>query len=522
VVAANGDPSTRPLSEVARHLIIPEGIVDSVWYDLEERFAEWGVEFDTWQDGLGQLTLGLRADGKYAATVGGCTYSIPRQVAKTFIVGRTVFGLATKFDGLTALWTAHRTRTATQTFQKLAAFAQRKRVKPYLAPTRNDGIRSSNGEQEIRFRNGSVILFGAREQGFGRGFDEVDVEVFDESQILTEKALEDMVPAANQSRNPHGALLIFMGTPPRPVDPGEVMKGRRRKALDGKPEGVVVLERGNALYVETSADPNVGRKGGPSLDDTEQIRTANPSYPHRTPQESIDRMRENLPSDEAWRREGLGVWDDDQPGSRAITADNWSRTGVSEHPVNGVPSFAVAFSADGMRMSVGGAFKHDDRVHLELIDAYAGAVEGGLAPLADWFVEKNADGLARWRRASMIVLSGQAGAHVLKQLLTERRVPERRIHIVNTPQYLQACGMLDDAMKNLTDPPPVTHLVADGQAALDGSVGIVDKDKRGGWSATTPDGDETPTEAISLALWAARTTKRKPAGEHTERKAVIL
>ncbi len=520
--AANGDPSTRPLSEIARHLVIPEGIVDSVWFDLEERFVEWRVEFDAWQDGLGQLTLGLRSDGKYAATVGGCTYSIPRQVAKTFIVGRTVFNLASQFDGLTALWTAHRTRTATQTFQKLAAFAQQKRVKPYLAPTRNDGIRSTNGEQEIEFRNGSRILFGAREQGFGRGFDEVDIEVFDESQILTEKALEDMVPAANQSRNPHGALLIFMGTPPRPVDPGEVMKARRRKALDGKPADVVVLERGNALYVETSSDPNVGRAGGPSLDDSEQIRKANPSYPHRTPQESIDRMRENLPSDEAWRREALGVWDSDQVGSRAISSTRWDATGVAAAPTDGVRSFGVAFSADGMRMSLGGAMKHDGGVHLELVDAYAGAVEGGLAPLADWFVEKDAAGVPRWRRLSMIVLSGQAGAHVLKQLLLEGHVAERRIHILNTPQYLQACGMLDDAMKTTSEEPPVTHLVAAGQAMLDDSVGVVDKDKRGGWSATTPDGNETPVEAISIALWAARTSKRKPAGERTERKAVIL
>jgi hypothetical protein len=71
-------------------------------------------------------------------------------------------------------------------------------------------------------------------RGFGRGFDEVDVEVFDEAQILTEKALEDMVAATNQSRHPHGALLFFMGTPPRPVDPGEAFTERRKEALSGE------------------------------------------------------------------------------------------------------------------------------------------------------------------------------------------------------------------------------------------------------------------------------------------------
>jgi hypothetical protein len=73
-------------------------------------------------------------------------------------------------------------------------------------------------------------MFGAREQGFGRGFDEVDIEVFDEAQILTEKALEDMIAATNQSRHPHGALLFFMGTPPRPSDPGEAFGLKREGA----------------------------------------------------------------------------------------------------------------------------------------------------------------------------------------------------------------------------------------------------------------------------------------------------
>jgi hypothetical protein len=120
-----------------------------------------------------------------------------------------------------------------------------RRCFPHLA---HNGIRTANGEQEIRFRNGSVIMFGAREQGFGRGFDEVDVEVFDEAQILTEKALEDMVAATNQARHPHGALLFYMGTPPRPVDPGEAFTLKRTKALSGKSDDM--------LYVEMAADPD--------------------------------------------------------------------------------------------------------------------------------------------------------------------------------------------------------------------------------------------------------------------------
>ena len=40
----------------------------------------------------------------------------PRQVGKTFWVGAMIVALCTLFPGLTVLWTAHRTRTATRTF----------------------------------------------------------------------------------------------------------------------------------------------------------------------------------------------------------------------------------------------------------------------------------------------------------------------------------------------------------------------------------------------------------------------
>src|SRR5690606_36352328 len=264
----------------------------------------------------------------FAATVGGVTFSIPRQVAKTFFVSRAVVALCTMFPDLTVLWTAHRAKTATNTFQKLKGFVTRKAVRPYLVAGRNNGtaIRDANGEQEIPFANGSRILFGAREGGFGRGFDEVDIEVFDEAQILTIKALEDMVAATNQSRFEHGALLFYMGTPPRPgVDPGEMFTARRREALEfkqGFPDFGEPVAAGDAMYVECSADPNVGRPGGPNLDDPRQVEKANPSYPHRTPKVAVDRLRKNLPDDDSWRREGLGVWDE-VTAKTMVSAATW-------------------------------------------------------------------------------------------------------------------------------------------------------------------------------------------------------
>lgn len=283
---------------------MPSGIVATGWPAVEAKCAEFGDTFDEWQRGAGRVILGKREDGTYAATIGGVTLAIPRQVAKTFLVGRIVFALCVLFPGMKVLWTAHRTRTTTNTFAALQGFAKRKTVAPYI-----EHIRMANGEQEIKFTNGSVIMFGAREQGFGRGFDEVDIEVFDEAQILTEKALDDMVAATNQSRHEAGALLFYMGTPPRPTDPGEVFKARRKEALSG--------ESDDAVYIECSADEDA------DPDDRTQWAKANPSYPHRTPLRSMLRLRKNLASDDSWKREALGIWDAATTNG-ALNADRWA------------------------------------------------------------------------------------------------------------------------------------------------------------------------------------------------------
>ena len=296
-------PSTPRLSEAARHVVFPSDIAATGWPHVVAECRRWGVGFDPWQDGVGRIALGKRADGKYAATVGGVVLSIPRQVGKTFLIGCIVVALCILNPGLKVVWTAHRTRTATNTFQTLQGICRKRRVAPKVL-----SVRTANGEQEIRFRNGAVILFGAREQGFGRGFDELDIEVFDEAQILTEKALEDMVPAANQSRHPSGALLFFMGTPPRPADPGEEFTNRRGKALSGKSEGMA--------YVEFSADQNA------DPDDREQWSKANPSFPSRTPVESMERMREQLTDEDSFMREALGIWDA-QASSGVIPPQSW-------------------------------------------------------------------------------------------------------------------------------------------------------------------------------------------------------
>lgn len=342
--------STPRLSEIARHVVAPPGAVSTGWPAVEAKCAQFGVQFDSWQDGAGRVILAKLPDGTYAASVGGVVISIPRQVGKTFLIGAIVFALCLLHPGLTVLWTAHRLRTANETFLKMQAFARRKKVAPQVRK-----IVLGAGDEAIVFHNGSRILFGARERGFGRGFDNVDVEVFDEAQILTENAIDDMLPAMNTAKNP---LPIYIGTPPKPSDPSEVFTAKRTAALEGADP--------DTAYIEFSAD-----RGCDPLDE-DQWAKANPSFPLRTPGSAMLRMKKNLTS-ESFVREGLGVWDPTL-SSTAIDATLWADLfdldTSQPHPF----ALGVSMSADRKWTTIGLAgHRSDGLIHLELVKVGRGS-----------------------------------------------------------------------------------------------------------------------------------------------------
>lgn len=385
----------RKLSEVAKHLVVPAGIATSLYPRIHRRLNDIGVGFDVWQQGFGTVALGCRDDGKFAATVGGVAASIPRQVGKTFTVGNLLIAMALEFPNLRIAWTSHHNRTTTNTFRSMQGMVRRKAVLPHLAPGANNGIRTANGEQEIRFANGSLIMFGAREQGFGRGLDEIDIEVFDEAQILTLKALEDMVPATNQARNPHGGLIFFLGTPPRPSDPGEAFTAKREQALSG--------QSGDMVYVEIGADPDV------DPDDRSKYQTFNPSYPHRTPLESMLRMRANIPDDDAYRREAMGIWP--LAGVGLISPDQWSALTDSrskpEHPV----SFGVYVGRgrDVAEIGVAG-YRSDGKIHVGVVPHVSGHRDGKITGTS-WVAPRVKELRDKWKPCAVVIdEKSEAGA----------------------------------------------------------------------------------------------------------------
>jgi hypothetical protein len=404
-------PMRSGLLPEARHLVLPKGIVSSSFPRIREVCRTIGVSFDPWQTDLNRCLLAKGEDGLLAADT--AALSIARQVGKTFDIGAVEFGECIADPWTTVVWTAHHFKVARETFNELRALAK----SPKLAPHLNyDDITTAAGNECIPFRNGSRIVFAARERGAIRGFTKVRRLVLDEAQILTATALADLAPTMNQARDP---LIILMGTPPKPGDPSEVFSEFRTEALAGASEGV--------LFVEISADADA------DPDDREAWKRANPSYPARTPARAILRLRKLLTTED-FIREALGVWDSD---SRAFV-EAWLAGVDDESSISGQPALAVAMSPDNATVSlVAIGDRSDGDLHVEVIEeGHPEAAFDGKS-----FIERVAE-VSKGSKSPVAIHPG----HPAGSLLADLKAAKVRIHSVTSLEYQQASGALFKAV----------------------------------------------------------------------------
>ena len=458
---------TARLSEIATHVIQPEGIVSTAWPAVQRTCAQLELGFDQWQDGAGRLILAKGADGFYAADT--VVISIPRQVGKTYLIGAIVFALCLIHPGLTVIWTAHRFKTATEVFGSMSAMARRPKLAVHV-----DAIHRSGDDKSILFANGSRILFGARERGFGRGFADLDVLVLDEGQILTEAAMDDMTPATNVADNP---LIILTGTPPRQKDPSEVFTRFRREALAGDVTDV--------LYIELSADP----KTDPM--DRDEWRRFNPSYPHRTPERAMLRMRKNL-SAESFEREARGIWDEVAGG--VISATLWRDLLDPDARVLGEPLFALDVAPDQSWACLGVAGRSGDGWLTEITQR-----EGRLDHRKgiEWVIPRAVQ-LRESRGSLRLAVAAGSAAIALKPGLEAAGI---EVDVVPSGEVAAACGFIYAQAAART-------LRHSGQAAFAEAIASARKDNDAGegqwkWHRRRSGSDITPVYAATLALWRA-------------------
>lgn len=476
-------PGTRKLSEVAKLVVQPSGITSTGWPAvLNLCTRKLGIGFDGWQDGAGRLILAKRDGGGLASQIGGVGMSLPRQVGKTYLIAAIVFALCILRPKLLVIWSAHHSTTHEETFLGMQAFAERVKIKPYIAQ-----VFKGSGDEEIRFRNGSRILFGARERGFGRGIPGVDIIVSDEAQIMTEKAVDAQTATMNTS---DFGLAIYVGTPPRPDDPSEAFTRMREQAWDGTLE--------DAIWIEVGADL------GADPDDRRQWAKGNPSYPHRTPTESILRLRRKLTA-ESFMREALGVWDE-RSSLTVVDMGKWALLHddptVRPNPV----ALGIEVSPDREWTTIGLAgLRPDGRRYVQVVQAGRGT---------GWVVDRLLELQRTWKPAGIgIVSSGPAGS--LLPAMEEKKL--RRLVKMSPADDGRACGLFIDGVADDT----ITH---DNGRLLYISLESARLARSGTSKVFAPPigtpTDVSPLRACSNALYALA---KNPKPTKTEaRKAVVL
>ena len=463
--------------------------------------ADYGLSPDPWQELV--LEDWLAADRSDQWKHLNCGLTVPRQNGKNALLEiRELFGMVGLGENI--LHSAHEVKTAQAHFRRFKHFFGEKADDPAAKfPELNamvDHVRNVNGQEAIVLKDdpargfkGGALRVIARSKSSGRGFT-ADVLVIDEAQELTEDALEALLPttSAAPTGNPQ---WIYTGTVPGPNASGEIFTRLRATAQGDSP--------GAMCWHEWSPDPD--RKV--DLDDRDLWAATNPALHTGRLQEKVILGERKAMSDEGFARERLGLWPANAGATRAISPVSWTET-IAAPPEDGVRCFAVAFSSDGKRQALAGAIRDGSptqgRIHVNVIDTYTGSTGEGVTKVADWLAKRK-------DQAAQINLIGGSGAEALATALAARKVPKRVVKILSTSEYLAACSITFEGILAGM----ITHPEGEPEDALNAWGGVCYKQTRRGDGAlggepTTKNGDETPLEAVSAAVFAAKTTRRRP------------
>lgn len=317
--ASRANPA--PLVDIARRCVLPDDIAFTRYHELIAlELPGMGVVLDRWQEDIWYAALGVRddEDRTLSCDVMGVTLSIARQAGKTWGIMVGLIAICLSRPGTLVIWSSHHDRTSSETLTKMAGIVEKPAIRPKMRA--QYPVVMTDDNRGVHFENGSRILFGARSAGFGRGFSEVDIQVYDECQNLKESALTDMLAAMNVSDI---GLAFFMGTPPRPQEVAlgvhEAFKRRRDKALEEKKRRPF-----KGVYVEFSPECPDDVVADIDADGFwESLAESNPSFGFRVGKSAIERLVENM-SPEDVLREVFGIWDKTNETVAVVSREYWN------------------------------------------------------------------------------------------------------------------------------------------------------------------------------------------------------
>ncbi len=424
-----------------------------------------------------------------------CGLDVPRQNGKNAAMEiYELYRLAV--CGWHILHTAHRVKTVKKAFNRLAKYFTDDRhpeLKRLVA-----SIRRTNGEEAIYLTNGGSIEFIARTNGTARGFDDIQLVVYDEAQELTDTQYDAIAYTLSASATGE-RQIIYMGTPPNERSAGTVFARTRKAVLDGG------LQKMSWNSWSADALPPADSKFADLVD---EIYASNPSMGYQLDMSYTEAEFAGAKGNmSGFAHERLGWWSGGSAMS-AISDRLWYETAVPTTlvPKRGKKAFGVKFSPDGSTVSLCACrLQEDGTGYVELI---------GVCRDAAWMpwvagilcTEQMVDTTAA------IAVDGASGAGALLARLAED-YPAQALWRVGTRNMVEASAMFEQALMDRT----IAHWdggPARAQEMLDESALTVMRrpiGRDGGWGYG---GDNsTPIEAAVLAFWADKKTRRDPDGE---------
>lgn len=458
--------------------------------DAAELGGDLGMEPIEWQSLVLSDWCACDAEGRPAYVT--CGLDVPRQNGKNAVIEiYEVFRLAV--CGWHILHTAHRVKTAKKAFNRLVRYFTDKEH-PELSCL-VERIRRTNGEEAIYLTNGGSIEFSARTNGSARGFDDIQLVVFDEAQELTDSQYDAIMYTLAASATGE-RQIIYTGTPPNEDCPGTVFARTRAAILAG--------DIPSTEWCSWATD-ECPRQDATFDDVVDLIYESNPSMGIIL---SLDFTRTEFAggSITGFAHERLGWFSPAAMLTRAIPRESWDAALIDAigDRYRGKKAFGVKFSRDGSTYALSGcklgqrALK--GKAAVELIRV--GTTAGGARELAEWLYDRRTT-------ASVVVIDGMSGADALIDRLAEMRPPRGYVVRPQTRDVVAAAVGFVDALNDGTlahtyDP----TLEESARKCVRRKIG-----SRGGWGFGSPE-DATvppePLESCSLALWGARNTKRNP------------
>lgn len=458
-----------------------------------------GLTPDKWQSDILKDWLGVNEDGEYTSRI--CGVSVPRQNGKNALLEmRELYGAWALGEKI--LHTAHEVRSHTSAFNRVASYFEDPERKELYQSVKC--IRRANGQERIELLDvvdddgnviskGGQIWFSARSRGAMRG-QTFDLVVFDEAQELSHEQLNAIVPTLSASESGN-TQIILTGTPPEYTATGTAFQDIRKEIINEN--------RDEACWHEWSVS-EVG-----DIYDEKRWEQTNPALGKRMTRKAIEDEL-TLLSPDGFARERLGMWVEGVQNT-IIPKKAWDALKIDEEDApqetrTEKTAFGVKFTPDGSRVSLAGArIDKGEPAHVELIEEKD--ITHGLQWLVDALIKAT-------KTASCVVIDGKSGTQTLIERLREAGAPRKYMVAPSTADVVGAYGGLltDIYEKKLThiDCPALDTAVYNAMKRNIGNAG-------GFGFVGYGDTDVSPLEAVALALWGVKTTKRNP-----KRKAIVL